>query len=83
MCGGICKGMSTCPVMNGSAVEGPERLDRDRRDTEHGTVLAPRHAFVGISRSRIVHQIYTCRWAPKMTRASAWVLLATEILVDP
>jgi hypothetical protein len=23
----ICKGVSVCPVVNGSAVEGPERLD--------------------------------------------------------
>jgi hypothetical protein len=40
--------------MDGIAVEGPERLDRDR-STDHGT---PSDAcVVGISRSRIVDQI--------------------------
>jgi hypothetical protein len=52
-------------------VEGPERLDREIGvDTDHGTERAPKHARVGISRSRIVDQIYTCRWAPVMARAA-------------
>jgi hypothetical protein len=78
----ICKSMSVCPVMNGSAVEGPERLDRDRRDhgSRYGTcanACVCWHQSFKNSGSNLHVSVGASDGA-----CLGWVFLATEILAD-